>query len=85
MPVRQAQGNFPSPGDGKLERAKRLELSERNSEVIEIKSDVESRDTGCTQIDTHGGAEFAEIAAAWPQLPPEIRTALVTLLRAARK
>jgi hypothetical protein len=65
--------------------AKRLELSERNSEVIEIKSDVEVRDTGCTQIDTHGDAEFAEIAAAWPRLPPEIRTALVTLLRAASK
>jgi hypothetical protein len=26
LPVRQAQGNFPSQGDGKLERAKRLEL-----------------------------------------------------------
>jgi hypothetical protein len=67
-----------------MERTKRLELSGRNSEVIEIKSDVESRDTGCTQIDTHGDAEFAEIAAAWPKLPPEIRTAVVTLLRAAR-
>jgi len=68
-----------------MERAKRLELSERNSEVIEIKSDIESRDTGCTQIDTHGDAELFEIAAAWPKLPSEIRTALVTLLRAARK
>ena len=85
MPVRQAQGNFPSPGDGKLERAKRLELSERNAEVFEIKSNVESPDTGCTPIDTHGDAGFAEIAAAWPNLPPEIRAALVTLLRAARK
>jgi hypothetical protein len=68
-----------------MERAKRLELSQRNSEVIEIKSDIESRNTGCTQIDAHGDAELAEIAAAWPTLPPEIRIALVTLLRAARK
>jgi hypothetical protein len=68
-----------------LERAGRLELSDQNSEVIEIKSDGESRDTGCTQIDAHGGAELAEIAAAWPGLTPEIRAALVTLLRAARK
>jgi hypothetical protein len=68
-----------------MERAKRLELSERNSEVIEIKPDVESHDTGCTQIDAHADAEFVEIAAAWPNLSPEVRTALVTLLRAARK
>jgi hypothetical protein len=69
----------------KMEQAKRLEFSERNLEVIEIKSNVEVRHTGCSQIDAHGDAEFAEIAAAWPKLPPEIRTALVTLLRAARK
>jgi hypothetical protein len=68
-----------------MERAKRLELSERNSEVIEIKSDIESPDTGCSQIDAHGDAEFAEIAAAWPKLLPEIRTAVLTLLRAARE
>jgi hypothetical protein len=65
--------------------AKRLELSEQDSEVIEIKPDVENHNTGCTQIDTHGDAELFEIAAAWPGLPPEIRTALVTLLRAAQK
>jgi len=68
-----------------MERAKRLELSKQNSEVIEIKLDVESHDTGCSQIDAHGDAEFAEIATAWPRLPSEIRTALITLLRAASK
>jgi hypothetical protein len=53
--------------------------------MIEIKSDVESHDTGCSQIDAHGDAKFAEIAAAWPRLPPEIRAAVVTLLRAAMR
>jgi hypothetical protein len=67
----------------KMERAKRLELSEQNSEVIEIKSDVEVRGTRRTQIDTHCDAEFAEIAAAWPKLSPEIRAAVSTLIKAA--
>ena len=85
-PANVAFGHEKAAGDAtsrfsELERAKRLELSEQNSEVIEIKSDVESRDSGCTQIDTHGDAEFAEIAAAWPTLPPEIRAAVLTLIR----
>jgi len=66
-----------------MERAKRLELSEQNAEVTEIKSDIESRDTGCTQIDAHGGAELAEIGAAWPRLSPEIRAAVLTLIKVA--
>jgi hypothetical protein len=74
---------FSSPCDGKLERAKRLELSTQNSEVIEIKSDIESHDTGCSQIDAHADAEFAEIAAAWPGLSPEIRAAVLTLIKVA--
>jgi hypothetical protein len=63
--------------------AKRLELSRRNSEVIEIKSDIKSHDIGRSQIDAPGDAEFAEIAAAWPQLSPEIRAAVSTLIKAA--
>jgi len=66
-----------------MERAKRLELSELNSEVIEIKSDIESRHTGCSQMDAHGDAEFAEIAAAWPKLSPEIQAAVLTLIKVA--
>jgi hypothetical protein len=30
------------------------------------------------------GLEMAEIVSAWPKLPPEIRVAVLTLLRAAK-
>jgi hypothetical protein len=82
--AKATEGNFPSPCDGKLERAKRLELSERKSEAVEVKSNIENYNTGCTQIDTHGDAEFAEIAAAWPQLSPEIRAALLAVTRTVK-
>jgi hypothetical protein len=30
------------------------------------------------------GLEMAEVVSAWPKLPPEIRVAILTLLRAAK-
>ncbi|MFT3782308.1 MAG: hypothetical protein QM790_09855 [Nibricoccus sp.] len=44
---------------------------------------IESATPADTQLSTQAGLELAEIISAWPRLRPEIRTAVLTLVRVA--
>ena len=73
-----------SSGFSKMERAKRLELNAGNSEITELVSVVNSPKATDTQLSTHA-AELAEIAAIWPGLSREIRTAVLNLIRVSKR
>jgi uncharacterized protein with PhoU and TrkA domain len=67
-----------------MERAKRLELNAGKSETSEQSAVVNSANATDTQLSTHA-AELAEIVSAWPRLSPEIRVAMLTLVRVAAR
>jgi hypothetical protein len=66
-----------------MERAKRLELIAGKPEPSEHTIVANSANTTDTQLSTRAGLELAEIVSAWPRLRPEIRTAVLTLVRLA--
>jgi hypothetical protein len=66
-----------------MERAKRLELSNQSSDTSTPAEVAESAPPADTQLSTQAGLEVAEIVSAWPRLRPEIRTAVLTLVRMA--
>lgn len=67
----------------KMERAKRLELGNQSSDAPTPSEVADSAPPADTQLSTQAGLELAEIVSAWPQLRPEIRTAVLTLVRMA--
>jgi integrase len=67
----------------KMERAKRLELSNQNSDTPATSQVTESASPADTQLSIQAGLELAEIVSAWPRLRPEIRGAMLTLVRVA--
>ena len=71
-------GRYP-----KMERAKRLELIAGKPEPSEHIIVANSANTTDTQLSTHAGNELAEIISAWPSLSPEVRAAVLTLVRVA--
>jgi hypothetical protein len=66
-----------------MERAKKLELGNQNSDTTTPSGVTESAPPADTQLSTSAGLELAEIVSAWPRLRPEIRTAVLTLVRMA--
>jgi len=66
-----------------MERAKRLELGSQNSDTPATSQVAESAPPADTQLSTQAGLELAEIVSAWPRLRPEIRGAMLTLVRLA--
>ena len=66
-----------------MERAKRLELIAGKPEPSEHTIVANSANTTDTQLSTHAGNELAEIISAWPSLNPEVRAAVLTLVRVA--
>jgi len=67
----------------KLERAKRCELEAVKSGLSEQKNVTNFANTTDTQLSTHAGNELAEIVSTWPSLSPEVRAAVLTLVRVA--
>jgi len=66
-----------------MERAKRLELNDLQTEQYQHVMDT----AGPSTIDTVTvtlAQELAEIIAVWTKLPPEIRTAMLTLIRMSK-
>ena len=66
-----------------MERAKRLELGNHNSDTPTLAEVADSAPPADTQLSTQAGLEVAEIVTAWPRLRPEIRNAVLTLVRLA--
>jgi hypothetical protein len=66
-----------------MERAKRLELSNQSSDTPATSEVTESAPPADTQLRTQAGLELAEIVSVWPRLRPEIRGAMLTLVRLA--
>jgi len=66
-----------------MERAKRLELGNQSSDTPTPSKVAESAPPANTQLSTQAGLELAEIVSAWPRLRPEIRGAMLTLVRVA--
>ncbi|PTY05665.1 hypothetical protein DB347_14965 [Opitutaceae bacterium EW11] len=66
-----------------MERAKRLELNNQSLDTPTRAQVTESAAPADTQLSTQAGLELADIVSAWPQLRPEIRTAVFTLVRMA--
>jgi hypothetical protein len=66
-----------------MERAKRLELGNQISDTPTPSQVAESAPPADTQLSTHASLELAEIVSAWPRLRPEIRAAMLTLVRLA--
>ena len=66
-----------------MERAKKLELGNQNSDTTTPSGVTESAPPADTQLSTQAGFALAEIVSAWPRLRPEIRAAMLTLVRAA--
>jgi hypothetical protein len=67
----------------KMERAKRLEISNQSSDTPTPAEGADSAAPADTQLSTQAGLELAEIVSAWPRLRPEIRGAILTLARLA--
>lgn len=65
-----------------MERAKRLELDQSQSQAIRPVTDDRDPPPTDTAVVTQG-LELAEIVAAWATLPIEIRTAVLSLIRAS--
>lgn len=66
-----------------MERAKRLELNDLQMQRSQHVTDTASPTSPDTATVTPG-QELAEIIAAWTKLPPEIRTAVLTLIRLSK-
>jgi hypothetical protein len=66
-----------------MERAKRLELGNQSPDTPATSQVTDSAASTDTQLSTPAGLELAEIVSAWPRLRPEIRTAVLTLVRMA--
>jgi len=66
-----------------MERAKRLELGNQSSDTPVTSQVAEPAPPADTQLSTQAGLELAEIVSAWPRLHPEIRAAVLTLVRLA--
>jgi len=66
-----------------MERAKRHELGNHNSDTPTPSEVAESALPADTQLSTPAGLELAEIVSAGPRLRPEIRTVVLTLVRMA--
>jgi hypothetical protein len=71
-------------GFSKMERPKRLELNTGKAEPTEHATVVNPANTTDTQLSTHA-TELNEIAAIWPALNREIRTAVLTLIRVSKR
>jgi len=72
-----------SSGFNKMERAKRLELNDLKTQQSQHVMDTSSPPSTDTATVTPG-LELAEIIAAWTKLPPEIRSAVLTLIRVSK-
>jgi hypothetical protein len=66
-----------------MERAKRLELGDQSSDMPTTSQVTETAIPADTQLSTQAALELAEIVSAWPRLGPEIRVAVLTLVRMA--
>lgn len=66
-----------------MERAKRLEFNELQMQQRQYVMDTPAPSSTDTATVTPG-QELAEIIAAWTKLPPEIRTAVLTLIRVSK-
>jgi len=66
-----------------MERAKKLELGNQNSDTTTPSGVTESAPPADTQLSTQAGWELAEIVSAWPRLRPKICGAMLTLARVA--
>ena len=66
-----------------MERAKRLELRNQSSDTPTLSEVTETAVSANTQLSTHASLELAEIVSTWPRLLPEIRGAILTLVRLA--
>jgi hypothetical protein len=66
-----------------LEQAKRLELSEPQTEAASNKKVRTGGNTSDAQNDAHGAGVPAEIVAAWPTLRPELRAAILAIVASA--
>lgn len=64
-----------------MERAKKLELGNQNSDTTTPSGVTESAPPADTQLSTQAGLDLAEIVSAWPRLRTEIRGAILTLVR----
>ena len=80
---REKTAGDASSGFNKMERAKRLELGNQSPDTPAQPEVAESVPPADTQLSTQGGLDLAEIVSAWPRLHPEIRTAVLTLIRVA--
>ena len=66
-----------------MERAKRLELNDLQTQQCQHVTDTPTPSTTDTATVTPG-RELAEIIAAWTKLPPEIRSSVLTLIRTSK-
>ncbi|MEO7796698.1 MAG: hypothetical protein ABIY47_03115 [Opitutaceae bacterium] len=80
---REKTAGVASSGFNKMERAKRLELNDLQMQQSQHVTDTPTLSPANTATITPG-QELAEIIAAWTKLPPEIRTAVLTLVRLSK-
>jgi hypothetical protein len=73
----------PAEAYTKMERAKRLELNDLQTQQSQYVTDTASHTSMDTATVTPG-LELAEIITAWTKLPPEIRTSVLTLIRMSK-
>lgn len=80
---REKTAEVASSGFVKIERAKRLELNNLQTQASQPVTDTSTPSSTDTATVTPG-LELAEIIAAWTKLPPAIRTAVLTLIRVSK-
>jgi len=72
-----------SSGFNKMERTKRLELNDLQTQQNHHVADTTTPPSPDTATVTPA-LELAEIIAAWTKLPPEIRSSVLTLIRTSK-